>query len=68
MNSAQHVLNGLNPGPMTELDFWSSRASDLELIVYQVYYYICRMCNECSVYMGGTYMQKSLFLRIRFGL
>ena len=38
MSSAQFVLNGLNPGPMMELNFWSSRTSDLEFIV-------CQVCN-----------------------
>ena len=34
--SAQPLLEGLNPEPMVEIDFWESRARNLECIFDQV--------------------------------
>ena len=38
--SAQALLDGNNPGPTTEIDFWKARWDDLESIVEQV----CVLC------------------------
>ena len=35
-NSAQPLLEGHNPGPLVELDFWRARATNLECIFEQV--------------------------------
>jgi dynein heavy chain len=35
-DSAQPLLEGTNPGPMVELDFWKARAENLECIFEQV--------------------------------
>lgn len=35
-NSAQPLLEGQNPGPLVELDFWKARAMNLECIFEQV--------------------------------
>ena len=35
-NSAQPLLEGHNPGPLVELDFWKARAANLECIFEQV--------------------------------
>lgn len=37
-NSAQPLLEGHNPGPLVELDFWKARAANLECIFEQVSY------------------------------
>ena len=35
--SAQPLLDGKNPGPLAETDFWKARTADLESIVEQLY-------------------------------
>ncbi|XP_076826869.1 dynein axonemal heavy chain 11 [Brachyhypopomus gauderio] len=35
-DSAELILKGLNPGPMTELDFWSSRKKNIQNIYEQI--------------------------------
>lgn len=35
-NSAQSLIEGRNPGPLVELDFWRARANNLECIFEQV--------------------------------
>ena len=35
-NSAQLLLDGKNPGPLVEVDFWKARMSDLESIMDQL--------------------------------
>jgi dynein heavy chain len=35
-DSAQPLLEGTNPGPIVELDFWKARAENLECIFEQV--------------------------------
>ena len=35
-DSSQPLLEGLNPGPMVEIDFWKAKASNLENIYDQV--------------------------------
>ena len=35
-NSAQPLLEGKNPGPLVEIDFWEERYSDLYFIKEQV--------------------------------
>ena len=35
-NSAQALIEGLNPGPIVELNFWKSRSINLENIFLQV--------------------------------
>lgn len=35
--SAQPLLEGLNPGPLVEIDFWKHQVIDLESIVEQMY-------------------------------
>ena len=35
-NSAQPLLRGENPGPLTEIEFWKARCADLESVVDQV--------------------------------
>lgn len=37
-NSAQPLLEGHNPGPLVELDFWKARTANLECIFEQVSY------------------------------
>ena len=36
-SSAQPLLQGKNPGPMVEIDFWIARRADLESVVEQLY-------------------------------
>ena len=36
-SSAQPLLQGKNPGPMVEIDFWVARRADLEFVVEQLY-------------------------------
>ena len=36
-NSAQPLLQGKNPGPLVEIDFWIARRADLESVVEQLY-------------------------------
>ena len=36
-NSAQPLLQGKNPGPLVEIDFWVARRADLESVVEQLY-------------------------------
>ena len=38
-NSAQRLLDGMNPGPLVEVEFWKDRCSDLHFITEQVNYY-----------------------------
>lgn len=35
-NSAQPLLEGKNPGPMVEIEFWDARRADLESVVDQL--------------------------------
>ena len=35
-NSAQPLLEGKNPGPIVEIDFWDARRADLESVVDQL--------------------------------
>ena len=35
-NSAQPLLEGQNPGPMVEIEFWDARRADLESVVDQL--------------------------------
>ena len=35
-SSAQPLLEGRNPGPFVEIDFWKARCIDLESVVEQV--------------------------------
>ena len=35
-DSSHYILEGLNPGPMAEIEFWTDRASNLEDIYEQV--------------------------------
>lgn len=35
-NSAQPLLNGMNPGPLVEVEFWKDRCEDLYFIKDQV--------------------------------
>ena len=37
-NSAQPLLDGKNPNPIVEMDFWKARCTDLESIFEQVRY------------------------------
>ena len=37
-DSAQPLLEGLNPGPMVEIEFWKAKAQNLECIYDQVIY------------------------------
>ena len=37
-NSAQPLLEGKNPGPLVEVEFWKDRCADLHFIKEQVYY------------------------------
>lgn len=36
-DSSQPIIEGLNPGPMVEIEFWQTRASNLEDIYKQVW-------------------------------
>lgn len=36
-NSAQPLLQGKNPGPLVEIEFWIARRADLESVVEQLY-------------------------------
>ena len=44
-SSAQPLLQGANPGPLVELDFWKARRVDLESVVDQ-------LCSEKVVKMS----------------
>lgn len=35
-NSAQPLLDGKNPGPLVEVDFWKARVADLESVMDQL--------------------------------
>ena len=35
-NSAQPLLEGKNPGPLVEIEFWNARCADLESVVDQL--------------------------------
>ena len=35
-NSAQPLLEGRNPGPLVEIEFWNARCADLESVVDQL--------------------------------
>jgi dynein heavy chain len=35
-NSAQALLEGKNPGPLVEVEFWVDRCADLQFILEQV--------------------------------
>ncbi len=37
-SSAQPLLEGRNPGPLVEIDFWKARCADLDSIMEQVEY------------------------------
>lgn len=37
-DSAQPLLEGLNPGPLVEIEFWKSKAQNLECIYDQVHF------------------------------
>ena len=45
-NSAQPLLEGHNPGPLVELDFWKARAMNLECIFEQVSSLINHSTNQ----------------------
>ena len=51
-NSAQPLLQGKNPGPLVEIDFWTARRANLESIVEQLY-------SE-KVLKMSRFLQKSL--------
>ena len=36
-SSAQPLLQGENPGPLVEINFWTARRADLESVVEQLY-------------------------------
>jgi dynein heavy chain len=36
-NSAQPLLQGKNPGPLVEIEFWTARRADLESVVDQLH-------------------------------
>lgn len=47
-DSAGLILKGMNPGPITELDFWRSRKNNIENIHQQV-------CVPVSIYTSFTH-------------
>ena len=51
-NSAQPLLEGKNPGPLVEIDFWNARREDLESVADQ-------LCVEKVVKMGQI-LEKTL--------
>lgn len=51
-NSAQPLLEGKNPGPMVEIDFWEARRADLESVVDQL--------SEPKVVKMSQLLEKSL--------
>lgn len=55
-NSAQPLLEGHNPGPLVELDFWKARAANLECIFEQVSY------DNISYENYSTSVNKYLFM------
>ena len=50
--SAQPLLEGKNPGPLVELDFWNARRADLESIQDQL--------SESKVVKMSSLLQRSL--------
>lgn len=38
-DSSQPLLEGLNPGPMVEIEFWKAKCTNLENIVEQVIFF-----------------------------
>ena len=51
-NSAQPLLEGKNPGPIVEIDFWIARCADLESVVDQL--------SEKKVLKMSQLLEKSL--------
>ena len=51
-NSAQPLLEGKNPDPIIEIDFWSTRQADLESVVDQL--------SEPKVVKMSQLLEKSL--------
>ena len=49
-DSAQPLLEGLNPGPLVEIEFWKSKAQNLECIYDQVHFIHCVLlsCLACA--------------------
>ena len=49
-DSAQPLLEGLNPGPLVEIEFWKSKAQNLECIYDQVHFNHCVLlsCLACA--------------------
>ena len=50
-NSAQPLLDGKNPGPMVEMDFWKARCADLESVFDQVCYAFCYSCMLSTLWI-----------------
>lgn len=44
-DSAQPLLEGLNPNPYTEMDFWKVKAQNLECIYEQVCFVFMELAN-----------------------
>ena len=51
-NSAQPLLDGKNPGPIVEIEFWTARQADLESVVDQL--------SEPKVVKMSQLLEKSL--------
>lgn len=49
-DSSQPLLEGLNPGPLVEIEFWKTKAINLENIQEQVRFsYRQRSANNCTI-------------------
>ena len=65
-DSAQPLLEGTNPGPIVELDFWKARAENLECIFEQVersycYQKFCACCQFSSTELQCKITTTELF-------
>ena len=59
-NSAQPLLDGKNPGPLVELDFWVARKADLESVLDQVRI-SCALSGTPSEYHLCNFIPPRLF-------
>ena len=69
-DSAQPLLEGLNPGPLVEIEFWKSKAQNLECIYDQVGLHFNRcvilsclfnLCSCVDVVENGTTLMEYIF-------
>ena len=69
-SSAQPLLQGKNPGPLVELDFWKARKVDLESVIDQLHSEkVLKMCRLLEKTLSSYYpAYRSMVDRIRAAL